>query len=101
MVLLKLVKEIVDLCHTIIPHTEALLDIHLLKAFSKSIDLIDLMNSFLAQYPSLKIFSLPKTSARRTIELGLKGESALVKTAMNDLTSGVSALGFSWDEHNT
>lgn len=64
-------------------------------------DLIDLMNSLLAQYPSLKIFSLPKTSARRTIELGLKGESALVKTAMNDLTSGVSALGFSWDEHNT
>lgn len=60
-------------------------------------DLIDLMNTLLAQYPSLKVFSLPKTQARRTVELGIKGDSALVKTAMSDLKNGVTALGFSWD----
>ncbi len=62
-------------------------------------DLIDLMNHLLSTYPTLKVFSLPKTSARRIVELGVKGKSALVKQAMPELKDGVTALGYSWDEH--
>lgn len=59
-------------------------------------DLIDLMNQMLADYPSLKLFSLPKTSARRNTELGMKGESALVEAAMRKLKQEVTALGYPW-----
>lgn len=59
-------------------------------------DLIDLMNAMLAKYPMLKLFSLPRTNQRRTTELGMKGESAQVKLAMQDLKAGVSALGYPW-----
>ncbi len=60
-------------------------------------NLIDLMNQILAKYPALKLFSLPKTNARRVTELGLKGESALVEEAIQDLKDGVTALGFPWE----
>jgi molybdopterin-biosynthesis enzyme MoeA-like protein len=59
-------------------------------------DLIDLMNQMLAQYPMLKLFSLPRTNQRRTTEVGMKGESLLVRQAMLDLKAGVSALGYPW-----
>jgi molybdopterin-biosynthesis enzyme MoeA-like protein len=59
-------------------------------------DLIDLMNHMLSQYPALKLFSLPRTNQRRTTEVGMKGESLLVKQAMLDLKAGVSALGYPW-----
>jgi molybdopterin-biosynthesis enzyme MoeA-like protein len=59
-------------------------------------DLIDLMNAMLAKYPMLKLFSLPRTNQRRTTELGMKGESAQVTLAMQDLKAGVSALGYPW-----
>ncbi len=60
-------------------------------------DLIDLMHQMLADYPTLKLFSLPKTSARRNTELGMKGESALVEEAMTQLKQAVTALGFPWE----
>lgn len=59
-------------------------------------DLIDLMNALLAQYPMLKLFSLPRLNQRRTTEVGLKGESKFVQQAMLDLKAGVSALGYPW-----
>ncbi|MBX9676574.1 MAG: competence/damage-inducible protein A [Methylotenera sp.] len=59
-------------------------------------DLIDLMNDMLAKYPSLKLFSLPRSGQRRTTELGMKGESALVKLAMDDLKIGITTLGYPW-----
>lgn len=59
-------------------------------------DLIDLMHAMLARYPMLKLFSLPRTNQRRTTEVGMKGESALVTQAMQDLKAGVSSLGFPW-----
>lgn len=59
--------------------------------------LIDLMNSCVARYPSLKLFSLPSfTPAGRRIELGVKGEAQLAAEALAYLKRGVSALGFSW-----
>jgi hypothetical protein len=44
----------------------------------------------------LKLFSLPKSNQRRTTELGMKGESAAVELAMQDLKAGISALGYPW-----
>lgn len=61
-------------------------------------DLIDLMNSMLLQYPTLKIFSLPRSNQRRTTELGMKGESAQVQAAMTELKQEVAALGFPWSD---
>lgn len=59
-------------------------------------DLIDFMNTMLTNYPMLKLFSLPRTNQRRTTELGMKGETALVKKAMVDLKAGITALGYPW-----
>jgi hypothetical protein len=50
----------------------------------------------LKQYPMLKLFSLPQSNQRRTTELGMKGESAEVGRAMQDLKAGVTALGYPW-----
>lgn len=60
--------------------------------------LIDLMNDMLCKYPELKLFSLPKLDNHRTTEVGMKGESAQVEKAMQDLKTGVSALGYPWTE---
>ena len=60
--------------------------------------LIDLMNHILHQYPTLKLFSLPKLDDRRTTEIGMKGAEKPVKAAMQDIKEGVSALGFPWSD---
>jgi len=59
-------------------------------------DLIDLMNKMLQQYPTLKIFSLPKSNQHRTTELGMKGETEPVQAAMAMLKKEISTLGFPW-----
>ncbi|MGB4812379.1 MAG: molybdopterin-binding protein [Methylophilaceae bacterium] len=59
-------------------------------------DLIDLMRTILAKYAMLKLFSLPRSNQRRTLELGFKGEDAQVKLAIQELKSGVSALHYPW-----
>ncbi|MDO9392428.1 MAG: molybdopterin-binding protein [Methylotenera sp.] len=59
-------------------------------------NLIDLMRQILAQYPALKLFSLPKLDSRRTTELGVKGEAAHVEAAINVIKQSVTALGFPW-----
>lgn len=61
-------------------------------------DLIDLMNDMLAEYPALKVFSLPRSNKRRTTELGMKGESVQVHAAMSVLKKAVSDLGFPWED---
>ncbi|MES2502437.1 MAG: molybdopterin-binding protein [Pseudomonadota bacterium] len=58
--------------------------------------LIDLMNKTLADYPDIKVFSLPKLKPNRQVELGAKGEPEQVKLAMQDIKIGVSNIGFSW-----
>ena len=60
--------------------------------------LIDLMNETLQKYPEIKIFSLPKLKPNRQIELGAKGAPEQVKLAMQELKSGVSNIGFVWQE---
>lgn len=58
--------------------------------------LIDLMNKILTDYPTIKVFSLPKLKPNRQVELGAKGEPEQVKLAMQDIKTGVSNIGFSW-----
>lgn len=58
--------------------------------------LIELMNQCLATYPGLKVFSLPRVTPERYIELGVRGEAARVAEAIAMLKAGVTALGFPW-----
>ncbi len=58
--------------------------------------LIDLMNECLRAYPGLKVFSLPRVTPERYVELGVRGDAAQVAPAIAMLKSGVSALGFPW-----
>jgi molybdopterin-biosynthesis enzyme MoeA-like protein len=77
-------------------HTQDYIEDSILVTEAGESDLIDLMNTMLAAYPMLKLFSLPRTNQRRTTEVGLKGETAHVQKAMADLKAGVSALGYPW-----
>lgn len=77
-------------------HTQDYLEESILITEAGESDLIDLMNAMLIKYPTLKLFSLPRTNQRRTTEVGMKGASAQVKLAMHDLKAGVSALGYPW-----
>lgn len=58
--------------------------------------LIDMMQQILTVHTDIKLFSLPKLDTRRTIELGVKGASASVQSAMLDIQQRVTALGFPW-----
>jgi molybdopterin-biosynthesis enzyme MoeA-like protein len=58
--------------------------------------LIDLMNECLRAYPELKVFSLPRVTPERYIELGVRGDASQVAPAIAMLKAGVSALGFPW-----
>ena len=60
--------------------------------------LIDLMNTILSDYPSIKVFSLPKLKPNRQVELGAKGAPDIVNQAMQDIKAGVSKIGFAWVE---
>ena len=77
-------------------HTQDYLEESIVVTEAGESDLIDFMNHMLTQYPTLKLFSLPRSGQRRTTELGMKGESAQVKLAMQDLKAGVTALGYPW-----
>lgn len=58
--------------------------------------LIELMNECLRTYPQIKVFSLPRVTPERYIELGVRGDAAQVQAAIGMLQSGVSGLGFPW-----
>ena len=61
--------------------------------------LIGLMNACLANFPGLKVFSLPHMSdTDRYVELGVRGAAGLVPPAITELKTGVTALGFTWSE---
>ncbi|MFP4251230.1 MAG: competence/damage-inducible protein A [Guyparkeria sp.] len=54
-------------------------------------ELVDLMEAFCAEHPSLRLFSLPVLSAeRRLLELGFKGERPEVERAMAALVSALA-----------
>ena len=59
--------------------------------------LIDVMNTCLARYPRLKVFSLPRIAPERHVELGVRGDATLVPAALDVLREGVTTLGFDWN----
>lgn len=61
-------------------------------------ELIDLMQQIIDAHPETKLFSLPLHSDEgiRRIELGLKGELAMVETAMRELLGELDRLGLRW-----
>lgn len=63
--------------------------------------LIDLMNDCLRQFPGIKVFSLPRVTPERYIELGVRGDVAQVADAMTMLRNGVNGLGFPWTAAQT
>jgi len=61
--------------------------------------LLPLMEANVAQFPMLKLFSLPSfmPDGGRRIELGVKGDPAHVDAGIAHLRAGVEAAGFRWD----
>ena len=61
-------------------------------------DLLDIMNRIVADYPDLKLSSLPQfVQFGRIIELSVRGNPASVPRAMQEMKTGIDALGFAFD----
>ncbi|HET8701391.1 MAG TPA: competence/damage-inducible protein A [Nitrococcus sp.] len=60
-------------------------------------DVIPLMDAFVVRYPELRLSCLPATHPDRyELELGVRGSPAAVSAAMQELKTGVEALGLAW-----
>jgi molybdopterin-biosynthesis enzyme MoeA-like protein len=61
--------------------------------------LLQLMNDNVARFPQLKLFSLPSflPDGGRRLELGVRGDPAVVDAALAHLIAGVDAAGFRWE----
>jgi len=61
--------------------------------------LLPLMNSCVAHFPELKLFSLPSflPDGGRRLELGVRGDIASLDAARAELVAGVEAGGFRWE----
>jgi molybdopterin-biosynthesis enzyme MoeA-like protein len=61
--------------------------------------LLPLMNDNVARFPRLKLFCLPSflTEGRRRLELGVRGDPALLDAALAHLIAGVESAGFRWE----
>ncbi len=60
--------------------------------------LLDLMERIVADYPDLRLFSLPSLvgKERRHLELGVEGEPARVDQAMEEIRAEVERRGINW-----
>ncbi len=61
--------------------------------------LLPVMDDNVVRYPQLKLFSLPSflPDGGRRIELGVRGDPALLDAALAHLVAGVEAAGFRWE----
>jgi len=61
--------------------------------------LLAVMSENVARFPQLRLFSLPSflPDGGRRLELGVRGDPALVDAALAHLVSGVDAAGFRWE----
>lgn len=91
-----MIEWVLDTYYTHLFHQQDYLESSIVVLDAGESQLLDLMHQILAQYPDIKLFSLPKLDTRRTIELGLKGTSQSVTRAMYDMQQQISALGFPW-----
>ncbi len=58
--------------------------------------LIDLMQVIVQKYPTLKLFSLPSLSPKKTIELGVKGELNTCRQAMTEIQLYLDSHQMAW-----
>ena len=61
--------------------------------------LLDLMERIVAEFPTLRLFSLPSVTdegVRRHLELGVEGDEALVDAAMEVIRQTVESRGIVW-----
>lgn len=93
-----MIEWVLDTYYSHLFNTQDYIESSILVMDAGESQLIDLMNHILAKYPALKLFSLPKLDHRRTTELGVKGASGVVNTALDEIKTSVTALGFPWSE---
>lgn len=91
-----MVEWVLDSYYPHLFHQQDYLESSILVLDAGESQLLDMMHQILAQYPDIKLFSLPKLDTRRTIELGVKGANQSVTRAMHDIQQHISALGFPW-----
>lgn len=91
-----MVEWVLDTYYAQLFHQQDHLELSIVVLDAGESQLLDMMHHILAQYPDIKLFSLPKLDTRRTIELGVKGASQSVTQAMQDMQQQISALGFPW-----
>lgn len=91
-----MVEWVLDTYYPHLFHQQDYIETSILVLDAGESQLIDMMQEILTTHTEVKLFSLPKLDARRTIELGVKGASASVKHAMLDIQQRVTALGFPW-----
>jgi molybdopterin-biosynthesis enzyme MoeA-like protein len=61
--------------------------------------LLDLMERIVADFPQLRLFSLPSMAEdgqRRYLELGVEGEPELVEQAMTAIREEIERRGINW-----
>jgi molybdopterin-biosynthesis enzyme MoeA-like protein len=93
-----MIEWVLDTYYPHLFHTQDYIEASILVMEAGESKLIDLMNHILAEYPDLKLFSLPKLDSQRTTELGVKGAARLVEAAMQDIKQAITALKFPWTE---
>ncbi len=93
-----MVEWVLDTHYQHLFHQQDYTEVSILVMDAGESKLIDLMNQIVAKYPALKLFSLPKLDNRRSTEVGVKGTSALAKTAIEEIKLAVTALDFPWEE---
>lgn len=59
--------------------------------------LMKVMQELVADFPDLKLFSLPSIE-RRAVELGFKGKREMVELAMEKMKKEITELGCEWEE---
>ncbi len=93
-----MVEWVLDTHYNQLFHQQDYVEISILVMDAGESKLIDLMNHIIAKYPQLKLFSLPRLDSRLTTEIGVKGETALANTALEEIKLAVTALNFPWAE---
>ena len=97
-----MVEWVLDQRYAHLFHRQAEAEASIVVYDSAESTLTPLMESVEARYRGLKVFSLPSIGEggrRRHIELGVRGAPDEVRFAMEELKSGVTKLGGTWEAH--
>jgi len=78
-------------------HQQTMVEASILVTATES-QLLAIMQDIVVRYPALKLFSLPKLTEIRQVELGVKGGENIVLQAIEEIKALVTAAGFPWSE---